>query len=277
MPSRYTTVDTTYDDPRTGERVRERRIQEVPDDRIDYIRRRERAAFYGEPEKALVLRRDDAQANDEDDGDDYFANRRMVRRERFADDTFLPPTPGPRENGNSQRRSRRRDPTPPPPSDRPPSRETRRRRRHRRARSERPAEIKDNIPLDKNKLGEEGEVDAGRLWYSLKNRNEGNFFEKHFDSSYDGIFAAAAGAAIGAMGANRMMCQHGRSEEENKAIAAKSRWKTIAGGLAGAVAFNAGENWIRVYTEERLEHREHAMDAMEFMAEGIDGLMPKMV
>jgi hypothetical protein len=33
----------------------------------------------------------------------------------------------------------------------------------------------------------------------------------------------------------------------------KNKWKTIAGGIAGAAAFNLVENKYRIYTEERAE------------------------
>ena len=116
-------------------------------------------------------------------------------------------------------------------------------------------------------------MEEGVLWYSCKSRKDASFFEKYFDSSYDGIFAAAAGAAIGAMGVRRMTLKHGVSEEESRAHEnqVKNRWKTAAGAVAGAAAFNAGENWFRVYTEAKAEHP--AAQGMELAMECVDNLV----
>ncbi|KAF2219523.1 hypothetical protein BDZ85DRAFT_268596 [Elsinoe ampelina] len=86
--------------------------------------------------------------------------------------------------------------------------------------------------MDKSKC-----IPQGRCWYSEKDRKDADFLEKHFDSSYDGIIAAAAGAAIGAMTANRF------SKERKKRNVAAS-------AVAGAVAFNFAENHYRVFTED---------------------------
>lgn len=82
------------------------------------------------------------------------------------------------------------------------------------------------------------------MWYSMKKRRDGNFAERNFDSSYDGIIAGVAGAAIGAMTARRF------GGEEKKG------WKTLGGAAVGAVGANAAENWFRLYTEEKEEREE---------------------
>ena len=237
MPSNSTVVDVTYNDPRTGERVRERRVQEIPYVELQDVRQRELAAFGRRPriqEQALVRRRDDSRDYREEDNP--YTVRRSTRRERFADDNYLPP-PYPRRS-EDHRPSQRRDDSP---SDSDSSRERRRRRRnHRRARSERGA------PKDQS----DGE---GICWYSHKKRSEANFLERNFDSSYDGLFAAGAGALIGAMTARRF----GPTGEDYK------RWRTIGGAVAGAVAFNAAENHYRVYTEEREERKQDHWEAAE--------------
>lgn len=299
MPSQYNSYDDANGYRRNGDRPPRIYVEDIPDDRISEIRRRELASFYGQPaqEQSLVRYQTYPQNRYRDEDDDYFAQRRMVRRDRFADDTDLPPTPDYRRTDpdyaqdddryyNSSRRSRRRDT--PSYNDRDQSRDGGRRRRRNRARSERRDRdpehdsetgqtvlYKGQLPLNKNKLGREDE--NGKLWYSAKDRSQANFFEKHFDSSYDGLFAAAAGAAIGAMGVRRMICVPGISEEENKAIAAKNKLKTLAGAVAGGMLFNAGENAFRVYTEEQSEYREHTMEGIECLAEGIDGLVPKAI
>ncbi|GAB7344323.1 hypothetical protein MBLNU457_2188t1 [Dothideomycetes sp. NU457] len=86
-------------------------------------------------------------------------------------------------------------------------------------------------------------ADEGLMFYSGKRRGDGNFFEKNFDSSYEGITAAIAGGLIGGMTARRF-----GGEENNKA-------KVLAGTAIGAAALNAGENWYRIFTEERAERK----------------------
>jgi len=81
------------------------------------------------------------------------------------------------------------------------------------------------------------------MFYSGKRRGDGNFLEKNFDSSYEGITAAIAGGLIGGMTARRF-----GGEENNKA-------KVLAGTAIGAAALNAGENWYRIFTEERAERK----------------------
>lgn len=308
MPSQYggySNYDDSYADRyadrRNSNRSRGPIVRDVSDDQISQIRRRELASFYGEPaqSQSLVRYQTAPQGRYDNEDDDYFAQRRMVRRDRFNDDNDLPPTPDYRRTDpaysqynyrgdrydRSQRRSSRRDAT--PPSDRGSNRDDRRRRRRGRAKSERrdaqddrhdkdgnSIVYKGQLPQNKNKLGEQDE--EGRLWYSAKDRSQASFMEKHFDSSYDGLFAGATGAIIGAMGVRRMVCVPGLSEEENKAISKKNRLKTIGGAVVGGLLFNAGENAFRVYTEEQSEYREHAMEVIEFGQECVDGLMPKM-
>lgn len=106
-------------------------------------------------------------------------------------------------------------------------------RRHRSSR--------DREGSDKKK-GENG----GRCWYSEKDRKDAHFLEKNFDSSYDGIIAAIAGAALGGMTAGRFV-----DGEHRKA-------KIAGSALVGAVGFNAAENWYRVFTEDEEEFKESA-------------------
>ncbi|PNS21544.1 hypothetical protein CAC42_903 [Sphaceloma murrayae] len=81
-------------------------------------------------------------------------------------------------------------------------------------------------------------IPTGRCWYSQKERKDADFLERNFDSSYDGLIAAAAGAALGAMTANRF------SKEEH-------RHRNIAGSaIAGAIAFNFAENSYSRFIED---------------------------
>lgn len=222
-------VDVTYDDPRTGERVRERRIQEVPPDEMDDIRNRELAVFEGprSPSRDASRNRghDDLRNNLGEDEKQYYRYHRTVQRGLHA---------------NEMGRSRSYD--------RPLARGERFRghyedddsdssieRRHRRRRSHRSSDRRPRSEDDSNE----------RLWYSMRRRREGNVLERNFDSSYDGIIAGVAGAAIGAMTA-----RHFANGEENR------RWKVLGGAVAGAAATNVAENWYRVYTEEKHERRE---------------------
>ena len=60
------------------------------------------------------------------------------------------------------------------------------------------------------------------MWYSLKSRKEGNFAERNFDSSYDGIIAGVTGAVLGGMTARHLSYK----DDHKKA-------KMAAGAVAG--------------------------------------------
>lgn len=230
-------VDVTYDDPRTGERVRERKIQEVPYEQIEEIRGQELAVLRPNNARARADRRDERDYYGGRAYDDLYASRPR------AGDRLAPPVDGRYDDRYADRRResrrdefrdrsrRRRDDH--SDSDSESSRERRHRRRHRRAKSEqgaaRDAEDKDS---------------DSRLWYSGRPRKEGKWYERTFDSSYDGLIAAGAGAAIGGITARSF------TNDENK------RWKVAGGAIAGATAFNLAENKYRLYTEEKEEQRE---------------------
>ncbi|KAK3720805.1 hypothetical protein LTR37_003468 [Vermiconidia calcicola] len=222
MPGGSTIVDVTYDDPRTGQRVRERRIQEIPDEEVDYVRQRER--------DMVLARRPDNEPLEAFFRRDYYYHEtdRSRARTGFADAHDGAPRRARSDRGAAPRR---RSPSSSSASSSESSANDRRRHRrgHRRARSERAVDADD---------------DGGYAWYSEKPRRDCNFFEKNFDSSYDGIFAAAAGAAIGAMTARRFAYKHGDAKD-------KQRWKALGGAAAGATAFNLAENRYRVFTEEK--------------------------
>ena len=237
--SRTQVVDVTYDDHRTGERVRERKIQEVPYEEIEQIRGQELALF--RPPVARP-RRDDREYYDRRAYDDNYYSARPPPRDRLApplyDDRYA------RRSADRQRDRRRddyrdrrrRDDSSDSSSDS--SRERRRRRRHRRAKSEQGGSS------HRNNNDEDEDDDGGRLWWSNKPRKEGNWRERNFDSSYDGLIAAAAGAAIGGLTA-----KYFAGDE-------KKNWKIAGGAIAGGTAFNLAENKYRLYTEEREEEKE---------------------
>lgn len=227
--SRSQVVDITYDDPRTGERIRERRIQEVPPEELDAVRERELAVVRrGSSEDNLAVGRPIAQDGygSEDDGRYYTMRQRRTQYRSYGD--MRSP-----QSERYQRPLRRREDIAYADGYSSEDRSRSRRRRHRKHRSE---SRRPRSPSDSG--GEE------RLWYSMKKRRDGNFAERNFDSSYDGIIAGVAGAAIGAMTARRF------GGEEKKG------WKTLGGAAVGAVGANAAENWFRLYTEEKEEREE---------------------
>ncbi|KAK5117838.1 hypothetical protein LTR85_008612 [Meristemomyces frigidus] len=241
MPSNSTVVDVTYDDPRSGRRVRERRVQEVPYEELDNVRDRE-LALVSVPRDQEVSRYRGSRQDDNND-DDYEVDRTLRRRvrDRRDDDGYLPPrrsyddrndnlAPYHRGEDYGRHGSRRRATSAYDESDSDSSRERRHRRRRSRARSEKAA------PQQEEDTG-------GKLWFSMRDRREGNFAERNFDSSYDGLLAGAAGAAIGAITARRF----GGTE--------KRGLKIIGGAVAGAAVVNSAENWFRVYTEVKEEEK----------------------
>lgn len=233
-------VDVTYDDPRTGERVRECKIYEVPYDQIEEIRNQELALYRPSAARARADRRD---ARDYYGGrayDDQFVSRPYPRERlappvdhRYNDRYARRSADRQRERRDDYRRDDRRRRDDYSDSDSESSRERRHRRRHRRAKSE--------------QASNRDEVDDGdneRLWYSGRPRKDGKWHERNFDSSYDGILAAATGAALGGITARQF------GGQENKG------WKVAGGAIAGAAALNLAENKYRLYTEEKDEERE---------------------
>lgn len=229
MPSNSTVVDVTYEDPRTGQRFRERRIQEIPDDELDNVRRREM-------EMVLAPRREQDQDYSFRREDDYYMRPRGRRTDDLlAVDNYRPQRARSYRGGASRRRSPSSSSASSSESDS--DRRRRRRDGHRRTRSA--------VPAAEQKPESD---DEGILWYSGKPRKDCNFLERHFDSSYDGLLAAAAGAAIGAITARSFA--HKEGDEKNK-----KNLKTLGGLVVGAAAFNSAENHYRVFTEEKQERR----------------------
>lgn len=229
MTSNHTQiVDVTYDDPRTGERVRERRIQEVPPDELEEIRDRElesRPRSYSRGLDGDQPSRDHQGYQSERDGRIY-SFRRTVQRGSARDIALR------RSRSHDRRVARHRHPKggqeDETDSDSSLERERRAGKRHQ-SRSRR-SKFRDDD-------GDE------RSSYSTKRHHDGNILERNFDSSYDGIIAGVAGAAVGAMTARHFAGRENRN------------WKVLGGAVAGAAATNAAENWYRVRSEERRERR----------------------
>jgi len=236
------TVATGYYEDR---RVRDRRTQEISFDDIDDVRSRELA----------IVRVPSPSYQEQEPGprsryasDDYEVDRtvtRIVRERNFPDDRYLVPYMRERDVGYYDRRPSRRRDLNDDDSESDSSRERQRRRRHRRAHSDWEGRDRNrSAPAQTREQNGDEDDDGGYLWYSMKKRNEGSLLERHFDSSYDGIIAGVAGAAIGAITARRF------GGEKNSKI------KVLGGAVVGAVGFNMAENHYRVFTEEREERKE---------------------
>ncbi|KAF2859113.1 hypothetical protein K470DRAFT_259140 [Piedraia hortae CBS 480.64] len=214
MPSSI--MDITYSDPRTGERARDRRrVQEIPYDQVENLRRQG---------IDCIMRGDSVPRNDREGvprmvrDDDALFERDQALARRYRDEYD-----GQRVAPYNRRRKsyddyddysdeeydhRRRD-------------RDERHRHHRRHDDRRGSNAKkDDV-----------------LWWSMRNRDEANFLERNLDSSYDGLLASAAGAALGAVTARSF------AGEE------KSKMKMVGGAVIGAAMFNALENKWRVSQE----------------------------
>ncbi len=176
MSRNGTVVEVTYEDPRTGERWRERRIEEIADDEVESVRQRELGMV-------LAPRRGQDQAFYDDGRPDFYRRQDdfFNRPRGLRDDNSFAVAQYPARRTRSLRRpaARRRSPSSSSESsDDSEYRSRRSRRDQRRARSAKPDVAREN---DDDKDGDDGS----------------NFFERQFDRTCDGLIAAAAGAAIG--------------------------------------------------------------------------------
>nr|OQO25183.1 hypothetical protein B0A51_06045 [Rachicladosporium sp. CCFEE 5018] len=225
---------------------RRRRVQEISYEELEDVRNREMALVTRprspsrERSDRLDVPRERSYENDRDEDDNYYAVRRVMTR-----------APRPLAERRSHDLTRYRDP--PRSRSRSSSSSSSRHRHHRRHRSH------SHRPAEKVVDEDTGSV----LWYSSRPRREGNFFEKNFDSSYDGLIAGGAGAAIGSITAARFVTPKHEGMEGEKRERTRN---AVLGAVVGAGWFNAGENWFRVYTEEkeeRIEKREKREELRE--------------
>ncbi|KAK0273959.1 hypothetical protein LTS00_015601 [Friedmanniomyces endolithicus] len=277
--SRTQVVDVEYRDARTGNRVYERRVQEVPWEEISNVRNRELALVRRrdsspEPEtrryeeRSPPRRREEESTSQQDQRspprrrEEEYTSQRGQRSRIGNDDEVVPYRREDRYDRRAPRRddggARDQDDNNDKNSDGQSARSHQRRPRQReggRARSE------DRSQTGRNRRGggekekkNEQQDDNGKLWYSMKNRREGNLLERNFDSSYDGLIAAAAGAALGAITARNL----DKDQFEDASVEGKRTkiLKMVGGAVAGAAVLNVGENWYRVYTEEKEERKE---------------------
>ena len=189
----------TYDDLRTGERVRKRGVQDIPAKEVDNVRQRELASLNKPEEQRDLVRRDLTSQN-------LQPYDRPATQQRFPVDDFRRP-----RRRNSSLSSDASSPSRPP--RRRPPRQTG--DRERRTRSE-----------------------------DIRHR-----LDRDFDTSFDGVIAAAAGAGIGALTARRFGSRDDRYKPQDKS----PPWKTVGGAVVGAAAFNAAENRLRGYVDDKVE------------------------
>ncbi|KAK0302600.1 hypothetical protein LTR01_008670 [Friedmanniomyces endolithicus] len=270
-------VDVEYRDSRTGNRVYERRVQEIPWEEISTVRNRELALVRRrdsspEPEtkryeeRSPPRRREEEVASQRSQRDPHrqieeeYTSQWGQRSRNGNDDEVVPY----RRDDRYDRRAPRRDDRAARDQDdnnnnsegeSSRSRQRRPRRREGRARSEDRSQTgrKRRGGGEKEKKNEQQD-DNAKLWYSMKNRREGNLLERNFDSSYDGLIAAATGAALGAITARNL----DKDQFEDASVESKRTkiLKMVGGAVAGAAVLNVGENWYRVYTEEKEERKE---------------------
>ncbi|KAK3670544.1 hypothetical protein LTR78_009512 [Recurvomyces mirabilis] len=265
-------VEVEYTDTRTSPRVRETRIQEIPWEEVSQIRNRERALVrkdsspspppqqYGQDDERYEPRR----------GQEDYTTRR-VERQRHTDDAVVPYRRQADDDYDRRTTPRGAMSRYDNDSDSDSSYDHRRRRRRRgddrRTRSKYRSEAGSRRSQQQDQKQyqdqdpDQNDDNASRLWYSGKPRRDGSFFEKNFDSSYDGLIAAAAGAAMGAITYRNFTSSDAdpKLSEMDPETKNQKILKTVAGAAAGAALFNAGENWYRIFTEEReakMEKRE---------------------
>jgi hypothetical protein len=199
MPSNANSINMTYDEPRTGEGLHKRGVQDIPAKEVDNVRQRELASLNKPKGQRDLVRRDLTSQN-------LQPHDRRATQGRFPDDNFRRPrrrNSPLSSNASSPSRSRRRRP------------DRRKRDRDRRTRSE-----------------------------DIRHR-----LDRDFDTSFDGVIAAAAGAGIGALTAR----QFGSRDNPYKSQEKSPPWKTVGGAVVGAAAFNAAENWLRGYVDDKVE------------------------
>lgn len=249
-----------YDEPRV--RRGNRAWEEIPWDEVEDVRNRELALVRRQDSRspspvsrAELVRYDDRAWDAPEEGEEAYTVRRvskyrdgeLVSYRRSVDDyeyngrepQIARPEPyrGDRREYDEDRGERG-------------GRRPRRDHDDRRAYSERRSAVS-----RRHRRHDDEESDQARLWYSEKDRRDANFFERTFDSSYDGLIAAAAGAAIGAITVRSFSKDdYARNPGEEK----KKQFllKTAGGAVAGAALFNVAENKYRVYMEEREEQKE---------------------
>ncbi|TKA60642.1 hypothetical protein B0A55_12249 [Friedmanniomyces simplex] len=267
--SRTQVVDVEYRDSRTGERVYERKVQEVPWEELSSVRNRELALVRRESPPEPESRRYEERSPPRRGEEEYALQR--VQRSRYRDDEVVPYRRDERDDRRAPRRGGGAAYDDADDSDSESSHERRRRHKRREGRRDRSEAHGDSGRSrrgdTKDHQQQQNDDGGGKLWYSMKDRRDGNFLERNFDSSYDGLIAAAAGAALGAITARSLDKHQGDGSDTKK----QKVLKMVGGAVAGAAVLNVGENWYRVYTEEKEERKEEKEQRAERQKERENG------
>lgn len=98
---------------------------------------------------------------------------------------------------------------------------------------------------------------------------------QYFDRSSDGLISAAAGAALGAITTRHFASPKDFSAANNTPRGRQAKnWKMLAGAVAGAAAFNMGEQAIKTYFEDQVENVEDMQSGGELLGEMMAAVGP---
>lgn len=208
-----------YEDPRTGDRIREYGVRHVP---VNDVRGDELATIpynRGQADAAATAARSELSVQNLQRYNDRMSNHR-VSREHYNergdydyDDRSSPPRRRRRSSSRSSAES-----SPP-----------RRRRSTSRRRSRSRSRSRDRRA---HSLSDDGHGRRKSDW----DRNAEEFFNKNFDRSSNGAIAAAAGAGLGYWATKKF----GGGGDPHRPRD-KNNWRSIGGGVAGAALGNAVE------------------------------------
>jgi hypothetical protein len=256
--SRYSRDDRYYDDPRTGRR-RSSRPQDVSYSELQRIRQREMESMLqstkDQDQDFSPVKRSRTQGDEVYPGNAYDRTSRSMSR----------PSQNDENDGYDNQRSRRRRDSAPDYGDVGRSRRSRRRRE------------RDTQDDNQNQQQQQqSQQERRRQQQAPPHPDHDESGERRlFDKGSDGLITAAAGAAMGAITARHFAGpkDFSRAEQTPKGRYARN-WKMIAGAVAGAAAFNMGEQAFKTYFEEQAEHMEDMQTGGEFVGEMIGAAAP---
>jgi hypothetical protein len=194
-----------------------RRVQNIPREDIDAVRRRQLEDFYRPASPREVMRNDRRGRRDRSAPHDYYSSRR-------------------RRNYSSSRSS----------SDNEEDYEERRRQEY-------------GDPHRRDYFHRQRTQSEMRNTDEPKGRHYDGYLRSRaksvFDSSGNGILAAAAGAGIGAITARRFADRNPYDSRSHEA-SGRERLKTLGGAIAGGLIANAAEERFRRWTAEKEEAKQ---------------------
>ncbi|CAK4007055.1 Hypothetical predicted protein [Lecanosticta acicola] len=242
---RYLEETITYKDQSTGERKRETRVRRLQpwEQESAYSDGHAGAAWMrslrgedaqNETSSALVPRKSEDQqlaTPDQQDPDNDVASyrRRRVEKSRYRDHRSAPS-----DSGSRPRR-----------------REQQQQQQERQSQSQSRRKRDEDKPPQRGQNSNRSAQDSKNQDKNTKNQDKGNFLSRNFDSSFDGLLSAAAGAGIGAIG-GRAFAE--RTDEGRK------KYSTVTGAVAGALAANFAENKAAEWMREKQQDAEEGKD-----------------